>query len=83
MTAVISIVDAAVAVQQAFDVNARMASGPSDTNAWLPSSVAGVASTAKCFDFQSVLERLDGFMKVADLAAEVCRYCATVFRRWN
>jgi hypothetical protein len=72
MTAVISIVDAAVAVQQAFDVKAQMASGPIDPNAQLPPSVALVASTAKYLDFQSVLERLDGFIKVADLAAEVC-----------
>jgi hypothetical protein len=69
VTATISIMNAGVAVQQAVDANAEMASAP--TVQVLP-DLSIAANTTGQLDFRSVLERLDGFMKVADLAAEVC-----------
>ena len=76
LTLTLSVVDAQAAVQQAIDANAQMASAAIDPTAQLPSGLSDVADTARRLDFGSVLVRLDGFMKVADLAAEVCRYCS-------
>ena len=72
LTVTLSVVDTEAAVQQAMDANAEMASAPIDPTAQLPSGLSDVADTARKLDFGSVLARLDGFMKVADLAAEVC-----------
>jgi len=78
LTVTLSIVDTQAAVQQAMDANAQMAA-PIDPIVQLPSGLSDVADTARRLDFGSVLVRLDGFMKVADLAAEVCRcYSATL-----
>ena len=76
LTVTLSVVDTQAAVQQAMDANAQMASAPIDPIVQLPSGLSDVADTARRLDFGSVLVRLDGFMKVADLAAEVCRYCS-------
>ena len=73
LTVTLSVADAQAAVQQAIDVNAEMASPPMDPTVELPSGLSDVADTAMKLDLGSVLARLDGFMKVADLAAEVCR----------
>lgn len=55
------------------NANAEMASAPIDPVAQSPLGLSVVINTASQLDFQSVLERLGGFMQVADLAAEVCR----------
>ena len=73
LTVTLSVVDTEAAVQQAMDANAEMAFAPIDPTAQLPSGLSDVADTARRLDFGGVLARLDGFMKVADLAAEVCR----------
>ncbi len=73
LTVTLSVVDTEAAVQQAMDANAEMASPPIDPTVELPSGLSDVADTARKLDFGNVLARLDGFMKVADLAAEVCR----------
>jgi hypothetical protein len=80
VTVTISVVNAGAAVQQAMDANAEMASVPIDPTAQLP-DLSAVANTASQLDFRSVLERLDGFMKVADLAAEVCWCLSAILQR--
>ena len=70
-------------VQQAIDVTAEMASSPIDATVQLPPSLSDVADTAKRLDFGSVLARLDGFMKVADLSAEVCQCYSPTLQRLN
>lgn len=57
-------------MQQAMDASVP---APINLTAQLPPGLSLVASTASRLDFQSVLERLDGFMKIANLAAEVCQ----------
>jgi hypothetical protein len=76
----ISGVDARAAVQQAMDANAAMASAPIDPTTQPPPDLLVVANTATQLDFRSVLGHLDGFMKVANLAAEVCRFHSTVLQ---
>jgi hypothetical protein len=72
VTSTISVLDAAAALQQATDVNAAMASAPIDPTTQLPPSLSVAAETASHLDFRSVFEHLDGFVKIANLAAEVC-----------
>ena len=73
LTATLSVVDTEAAVRQAMDANAEMVSAPIDLTVEPPSGLLDVADTARKLDFGSVLAHLDGFMKVADLATEVCR----------
>jgi hypothetical protein len=73
-TFTISVLDAAAALQQAMDANAAMAPAPNDPTDKLPPGLSVVAATANQIDLQSVLKRLDCFMRFADLAAEVCLY---------
>lgn len=60
------------------DANAGMAPVPTTQ---LPPGLSVVEDTANQLDFRSVLKRLDGFMKVTDLAAEVRRCRSAVFQR--
>src|SRR6266852_8113309 len=83
LTVALSVVDTEAAVQQAMDANAEIASAPIDPTVQLPSGLSDVADAAKRLDFGSVLTRLDGFMKVADLAAEVCRCYSATLQRLN
>lgn len=64
--------DAEAAVQQVMDDNAKIAPAPIAPTTQPPSSLSNVADTASQLNFQSVLDRLGGLMKVADLAAEAC-----------
>ena len=65
--------DAETAVQQAADANAAMGCAPDDLTNQLPPTLSAVASAATSqFDLGSILKRLEGFMKLANLAAEVC-----------
>ena len=75
--------DTEAPVQQAMDVNAEMASASIDPTVQLSSGLSDVADTAKRLDFGSVLARLDGFMKVPNLVAEVCRCYSTTLQRLN
>ena len=83
LTVTLSAVDTEAAVQQAMDVKAEMASAPIDPTVQLPPGLSDVADMTKRLDFGSVLARLDGFMKVADLAAEVCQRYSTTLQRLN
>ena len=83
LTVTLSVVDTEAAVREAMDANAEMASAPIDPTVQLPSGLPDVADTARKPDFGSVLARLDGFMKVADLAAEVCRGYSATLQRLN
>ena len=83
LTVTLSVVDTEAAVQQAIDANAEMASAPIDATVQLPPGLSDIADTARRLDLGSVLGRLDGFMKVADLAAEVCRYYSAALQRLN
>ena len=74
LTVTLSAVDVEAVVQQAMNAKADMASAPIDATVQLPPGLSDIADTARRLDLGSVLGRLEGFMKVADLAAEVCRY---------
>ena len=80
LTVTFSVADMQAVVRQAMNANAEMASTPIDSTGELPSGLSDVADTAKRLDFGSVLTRLDGFMKIADLAAEVCQCYSEALR---
>jgi len=70
----ISELDAGAAAQQAVDANAAMACAPDDPTDQVPAALSGAAAAAtKQFDLGSILGRLEGFMQLAGVAAEVCR----------
>ena len=84
LTVTLSVVDTEAAVQQAMDANAEMASAPIGPTVQPPPGLSDDADTARRVDFGSVLARLNGFMKAADLAAEVCRcHSATLLQPPN
>ena len=69
----ISDLDPGAAVQQAVDANAAMTRAPDDPTDQVPPALSGAAAAAtKQFDLGSILGRLEGFMKLAGVAAEVC-----------
>ena len=72
ITVVISVANAESAVQQATEAHASMARAPNDPTDQLPPIVPVVKDAVNQLDLQSVLERLEGFMKLADLVAGVC-----------
>ena len=83
ITVTLSVVDTEAAIRQTLDANAEMASAPIDPTVELPSGLSDVADTARRLDLGGVLARLNGFMKIADLAAEVCRCYLATFQRLN
>ena len=83
LTVTLSVADTRATVREAMDANAEMASPPIDPTVQLPSGLLDVADTAKKLDLGSVLARLDGFMKLADLAAEVCQCYSATLQRLN
>jgi len=61
-------------VQQTVDANAAMARAPDDPTDQVPPTLSsGAAAATKQFDLGSILERLEGFMELAKVVAEVCR----------
>ena len=70
----ISELDAGTAVQKAVDAHAAMVRAPEDPTDEVPSALSGAAAAAtKQFDLGGILGRLEGFMELAQVAAEVCR----------
>jgi len=70
----ISELDAGAAAQQAVDANAAMTRAPEDPTDQVPPALSCAADAAtKQFDLGSILGRLEGFMELAGVAAEVCR----------
>ena len=67
----ISELDAGVVAQQAVNANAAMARTPNDQS--VPPALSGAAAAMTQFDLGSILKRLEGFMELAKVAAEVCR----------
>ena len=72
MTITASVADVEVSVREALNANSEMASSPNDPTEQLQPGVAIGASVTNQSGLLGVLERLDGFMKLVDLAAEVC-----------
>ena len=75
----VSELDAGAAVQQAVDANAAMARAPDDPTDRKPPAISNAAAAVtKQFDLRSILERLEGFMGLANLAAEVCVFRSAI-----
>jgi len=73
LTVTTSEMDPGTAVQHASDATAAMAHAPDDPTDQLPPTLSAAAAAAtNQFDLWSILERLEGFIKLANLAAEVC-----------
>jgi hypothetical protein len=78
VTVTASVADVAASMQEALDANSEMTS-PSDPTDQLQPGLAIGAAVRNQSGLLGVLERLDGFMKLADLAAEV-RLCRSAAR---
>ena len=63
------------------DAGAETAFAPVDPTGQLPPGLSDVANITSQLDFRSILDRLDGFMKVANLVAEVCCCRPAVLQR--
>ena len=66
-----SAVDAEVSMQGALNAASEMTSSPNDYTNQLQPALAISAAVTNQSGLLGVLERLDGFMRLADLAAEV------------
>jgi len=75
ITAIIIAADHEAAVQEAVSANSKMQSAPNDPTDQLQPALAIEDTVVNKSGLLSLLERLDGFMKLANLAAEV-RYCS-------
>jgi hypothetical protein len=70
----ISELDAGAAVQQAVNANGAMGHAPDDPTDRVPPALSGAAAAAtRQFDLASILGRLEVFMELAKVVAEVCR----------
>ena len=72
MTVTAPVADVEILVLGALNANSEMASSPNDPTDQLQPGVAISAAVTNQSGLLGVLERLDKFMKLADLAAEVC-----------
>ena len=71
ITAVVAIADAETAIEEAFTATSQMGGAPNDpTDTFQPALAISAAATNQS-GLYSLLERLDGFMRLANLAAEV------------
>jgi len=61
------------AAQEAANANSNIASAPNDLPAQLLPGLAVVGAATNQLDFRSVLQCLQGFMEITNLAAEVLR----------
>jgi hypothetical protein len=75
ITAIITAADDEAAVQEAVNANSKMQFTPNDPIDQLQPALAIEDAVVNKSGLLSVLERLDGFMRLANLAAEV-RYCS-------
>ena len=72
MTVTTSVADVKASLQEALSAHSEMASPPNDSTDQLQPGLAIGAAVASQSGLMRVLERLDGFMRLADLAVEVC-----------
>ena len=71
ITAIVATANAETAIEEALTANSQMACAPNDpTDQLQPALAIGAAATNQS-GLYGLLERLDGFMRLANLAAEV------------
>ena len=78
ITAIIATTSAETAIEEV--LNSQMACAPNDpTDRFQPALAIGATATNES-GLYGLVERLDGFMKLANLAAEVCGHCLIILR---
>ena len=71
ITAIVAAANAETAIEEALNANSQMACAPNDpTDQLQPALAIGAAATNQS-GLSGLLQRLDGFMRLANLAAEV------------
>ena len=75
ITAIIIAANHETALQEAVSANSKMQSAPTDPTDQLQTALAIEDAVVNKSGLLSVLERLEGFMRLANLAADV-RYCS-------
>ena len=75
ITATVAAANAETAIEEALTANSQMACAPNDpTDEFQPVLAISAAATNQS-GLSGLLERLDGFMRLANLAAEVRGHC--------
>ena len=78
ITAIVATTSAETAIEEALNANSQMTSASNDPTDQLQPALTMGATAANQSGLSGLLERLDGFMKLADLTAEVrSRYFRT------
>ena len=71
ITAIVAATNAETVIEEALNPNSLMACAPNDTTDQLQPALAIGAAATNQSGLYSLLERLDGFMRLANLATEV------------
>ncbi len=78
ITAIVATANAETAIEEASNANSQIACAPNDpTDQLQPALAIGAAATNQC-GLSGLLQRLDGFMRLANLAAEVRGHCLVI-----
>ena len=81
VTATITAANAETAIEEAINVNSQMTGAPNDLTDQLQPALATGSTLTSQSGLSSLLERLDGFMRLANLAAEVRGHCLVILPR--
>ena len=71
ITAIVATANAETAIEEALNANSQMACAPNDPTDQLQPALAISAAATNQISLSGLLQRLDGFMRLANLAAEV------------
>ena len=78
ITATVAATNAETAIEEALKANAQMACAPNDPADQLQPALAIGAAATNQSGLYGLLGRLDGFMRLANLAAEVRDHCLAI-----
>ena len=79
IAATITAASAETAIEEAINANSQMICAPNDPMDQLQPAIAIGSTLASQSGLSSLLERLDGFMRLGNLAAEVRGHCLVIF----
>ena len=78
ITATITVANAATAIEEAINANSQMTGAPNNPTDQLQPALAIGSTLTSQSGLSSLLERLDGFMRLGNLAAEVRGDCLVI-----
>ena len=79
ITAIVAAANTETAIEEALNANSQMARAPNDPTDQLQPALAISAAPTNQSGLSGLLQRLDGFMRLANLAAEVRGHWLVIF----